>query len=72
MIIQDQTTTKINIEGTKPIEYVLPRRIFRQAEIMVERKTLIQGVIILRKMIGEQILKIIIIKIIAIHLLLNL
>jgi len=56
---------EINIEGTLPIEYVRPRRIFRQTEIMVGCKTLTQGVIVLRKMLGKQILKIIIIKIIA-------
>jgi len=71
VIIQGRMTLEINIEGIRPNEYVLPRRICRRTETALEHKTLIQGIIVLRKMTRERMLKIIIIKIIAILLLLN-
>jgi len=54
---------EINIEGIRPIGYVLPRQIFCQAETMVEHKTLFHRMKVLRKITGEVMLKIIIIQI---------
>jgi len=71
VIIQGRMATGINIGGIRLIEYVLPRRIFGRAE-MVERKTHIHGMKVLHKITGNGMLKIIIIKIIAILLFLNL
>jgi len=49
----------------------VPQRIFRRRETDREHKTIVHGIMVLRKMTGEVMLKIII-KIIAIHLFLNL
>jgi len=71
VIIQGLIALGINIKDTWPIKYVLPGRFFRQRETDQEHKTIVHEVMVLRKMTRKGMLKIIIIKIIAIHLLLN-